>query len=100
MFLLLMGASTFTLVFRGLNGVQTVHTLLGMLPGGLGVAVFAAGVEAEHGLRARRRRQQQFMQIASENLDRLGFRRFARLVAETNEHQIMLEATGTGEKAA
>jgi TRAP-type mannitol/chloroaromatic compound transport system permease large subunit len=36
-----MGASTFTLVFRGLNGVQTVHTLLGMLPGGLGVAVLA-----------------------------------------------------------
>jgi TRAP-type mannitol/chloroaromatic compound transport system permease large subunit len=41
MFLLLMGASTFTLVFRGLNGVQTVHTLLGMLPGGLTVAVLA-----------------------------------------------------------
>ncbi len=41
MFLLLMGASTFTLVFRGLNGAQTVHSLLGMLPGGLTVAVFA-----------------------------------------------------------
>jgi len=41
MFLLLMGASTFTLVFRGLNGAQTVHSLLGMLPGGLNVAVFA-----------------------------------------------------------
>jgi len=41
MFLLLMGASTFTLVFRGLNGVQTVHTLLGMLPGGLTAAVLA-----------------------------------------------------------
>jgi tripartite ATP-independent transporter DctM subunit len=41
MFLLLMGASTFTLVFRGLNGVATVHTLLGMLPGGLTVAVLA-----------------------------------------------------------
>jgi tripartite ATP-independent transporter DctM subunit len=41
MFLLLTGASTFTLVFRGLNGVQTVHALLGTLPGGLGVAVIA-----------------------------------------------------------
>jgi tripartite ATP-independent transporter DctM subunit len=41
MFLLLMGASTFTLVFRGLNGTQTVHALLGMLPGGLTVAVLA-----------------------------------------------------------
>jgi len=41
MFLLLMGASTFTLVFRGLNGVQTVHALLGMLPGGLDVAIVA-----------------------------------------------------------
>jgi TRAP-type mannitol/chloroaromatic compound transport system permease large subunit len=41
MFLLLMGASTFTLVFRGLNGVQTVHALLGMLPGGLDVAIAA-----------------------------------------------------------
>ena len=41
MFLLLMGASTFTLVFRGLNGVQTVHALLGMLPGGLNFAVVA-----------------------------------------------------------
>jgi len=41
MFLLLMGASTFTLVFRGLNGVQTVHALLAMLPGGLDVAILA-----------------------------------------------------------
>ena len=41
MFLLLMGASTFTLVFRGLNGTQTVHGLLAMLPGGLNFAVFA-----------------------------------------------------------
>ena len=41
MFLLLMGASTFTLVFRGLNGVQTVHGLLAMLPGGLDVAIVA-----------------------------------------------------------
>jgi len=41
MFLLLMGASTFTLVFRGLNGVASVHTLLGMLPGGLTIAVVA-----------------------------------------------------------
>src|SRR5438132_1358819 len=41
MFLLLMGASTFTLVFRGLNGVASVHTLLGMLPGGLTIAVLA-----------------------------------------------------------
>jgi tripartite ATP-independent transporter DctM subunit len=41
MFLLLMGASTFTLVFRGLNGVQTVHALLGTLPGGLDFAVVA-----------------------------------------------------------
>jgi tripartite ATP-independent transporter DctM subunit len=41
MFLLLMGASTFTLVFRGLNGVQTVHALLSMLPGGLTFAVVA-----------------------------------------------------------
>src|SRR5207245_9070118 len=39
MFLLLMGASTFTLVFRGLNGVASVHALLGMLPGGLTIAV-------------------------------------------------------------
>ena len=41
MFLLLMGASTFTLVFRGLNGTQAVHGLLAMLPGGLNFAVFA-----------------------------------------------------------
>ncbi|TMH02206.1 MAG: TRAP transporter large permease subunit [Betaproteobacteria bacterium] len=41
MFLLLMGASTFTLVFRGLNGVQMVHGLLGKLPGGLDVAILA-----------------------------------------------------------
>jgi tripartite ATP-independent transporter DctM subunit len=41
MFLLLMGASTFTLVFRGLNGVPTVHALLAMLPGGLDVAILA-----------------------------------------------------------
>jgi tripartite ATP-independent transporter DctM subunit len=41
MFLLLMGASTFTLVFRGLNGPQTVHALLAMLPGGLSVAMLA-----------------------------------------------------------
>jgi tripartite ATP-independent transporter DctM subunit len=41
MFLLLMGASTFTLVFRGLNGTQMVHGLLAMLPGGLNFAVFA-----------------------------------------------------------
>src|SRR6202795_3889024 len=41
MFLLLMGASTFTLVFRGLNGTQTVHGLLAMLPGGLNFPVFA-----------------------------------------------------------
>jgi len=41
MFLLLMGASTFTLVFRGLNGVASVHTLLAMLPGGLTIAVLA-----------------------------------------------------------
>ena len=41
MFLLLMGASTFTLVFRGLNGPQTVHALLATLPGGLPVAMLA-----------------------------------------------------------
>ena len=41
MFLLLMGASTFTLVFRGLNGTQMVHALLAMLPGGLNFAVLA-----------------------------------------------------------
>jgi tripartite ATP-independent transporter DctM subunit len=41
MFLLLMGASTFTLVFRGLEGTQMVHRLLAMLPGGLNFAVFA-----------------------------------------------------------
>jgi len=41
MFLLLAGASTFTLVFRGLNGVQTVHALLSLLPGGLTAAVIA-----------------------------------------------------------
>jgi tripartite ATP-independent transporter DctM subunit len=41
MFLLLMGASTFTLVFRGLNGVAAVHALLGMLPGGMDTAVLA-----------------------------------------------------------
>lgn len=39
MFLLLMGASTFTLVFRGLSGHVLVHDLLVRIPGGLSLAL-------------------------------------------------------------
>ena len=56
---------------------------LQQFPGGIDDRDFAAGaetgVEAEHGFRAGGRRQQQLMQIAAENFDRLGFRRFTQL---------------------
>ena len=41
MFALLLGASVFTLVFRGFGSDQLVHQLLGQIPGGLNGALFA-----------------------------------------------------------
>ena len=54
-----------------------------------------AGVEAEHGLRTCRRRQQQLVQIAAENLDRLGFRCFAQLHQQLHrEMQVHFDPPG------
>ena len=43
-FVILLGASVFSLVFRGLGGENLVHDALGSLPGGIVMAVFAVMV--------------------------------------------------------
>jgi tripartite ATP-independent transporter DctM subunit len=43
-FVILLGASVFSLVFRGLGGENLVHDALGSLPGGVVMAVFAVMV--------------------------------------------------------